>query len=399
MNGYRAFGKTVRGRRIIVTSLMMIWAFAILFGTMRKRVRKFRTQDFDMEEVSTGRIDKIITATGAINPIDIVSVGCLTNGVIEKLYVDYNDKVEKGQKLAKLDAEAKELDVKYREADAKRNEATYRVAEAELKRIRELYKNKHVSKKELEVAEGDAAVKRELHRMALFNLEKAKIELAQFHIESPISGVVVARPVDEGQAVVSNSAAQVLYKIAKDLSKMQIEASVSEADIGLINKDLDVTFTVDAHKNKIFKGKIKQIRLDPTYEQNVVVYIVIIDVDNSDNLLLPGMTAFVSMTIDSVSSAIRVPNSVFRFKPSTEARTAMKVSELSQSRKNEIAEKIRTGNYAYVYVIRKGQRRPEGLLIRKGISDLTYTELKSGDLKVGDKVIAAYLIKKTKGKK
>ncbi|MDR2777342.1 MAG: efflux RND transporter periplasmic adaptor subunit [Rickettsiales bacterium] len=389
--------KGKRKRAVVVGSTAFL-VLVIFLGVVRKRIKKFDVKDFDLEEVTVGRIDKIITATGYINPIDIVNVGCLTNGVIEKMYVDYNDKVEKGQKLAKLDAEAKEIDVKYHEADTKRAEASYRVAEAELKRARELYKNKHISKRELEVAEGDATVKYESFRMAAFYRDRAKIELDQFHIESPISGVVVARPVDEGQAVVSNSAAQVLYKIAKDLSKMQIEASVSEADIGLINKDLEVTFTVDAYKNKVFKGKIKQIRLDPAYEQNVVVYIVIIDVDNSDNLLLPGMTAFVSITIDSASNAIRIPNSVFRFKPSAEARIAMKTPELPQNRKSEIADKLKTGNYAYVYVIRKGSRRPEGLLLRKGISDLAYTEVKSGDLKVGDRVISAYLVKKTTAK-
>ncbi|MDR1494549.1 MAG: efflux RND transporter periplasmic adaptor subunit [Rickettsiales bacterium] len=398
MNNNGIFDK-IRKNKKTSAGVVVFLALLVLFILVKGRTKKFDVKNFDLEEVSTGRIDRVITATGIINPIDIVSVGCLKNGVIQKMYVDYNDKVEKGQKLAKLDAVAQELTVKHYEASVKRMEAESKIAEAELKRTRELYKNNHVSKKELEVAEGDAAMKRESVKMVVANYEKSKIELSQFNIESPISGVVVARPVDEGQAVVSNSAAQVLYKIAKDLSKMQIEASISEADIGLINKDLEVTFTVDAYKNKIFKGKIKQIRLDPAYEQNVVVYIVIIDVDNSDNLLLPGMTAFVSITIDFVTNAIKVPNSVFRFRPSTEARSAMGVPEMSQSRKNEIADRIRTGNYAYIYVLRKGSKRPEGLLLKKGISDLAYTEAKSGDLKVGDRVISAYLIKKSKSKR
>ncbi|MDR3079220.1 MAG: efflux RND transporter periplasmic adaptor subunit [Rickettsiales bacterium] len=389
----------IRRNKTTSIGLGVFLIFLLFSAVLRRKNEKFDAKDFDLEEVSSGRIDRIITATGTINPIDIVSVGCLTNGVVERMYVDYNDKVEKGQKLAKLDSEAQELSVRYHEADSRRADAAYKVAEAELKRVRELYRSNHVSKKELEIAEGDATMKEELARMAASNYEKSKIELSQFHIESPISGVIVARPVDEGQAVVSNSAAQVLYKIAKDLSKMQIEASISEADIGLINKDLEVTFTVDAYKNKVFKGKIKQIRLDPAYEQNVVVYIVIIDVDNSDNLLLPGMTAFVSITIDSVANAIKVPNSVFRFRPSPEARKAMKVSELPQDKKNEIANKVKTGNYAYIYILRKASRKPEGLLLRKGISDLAYTEAKSGDLKVGDKVISAHFVKKTKGKR
>ncbi|MDR1425511.1 MAG: efflux RND transporter periplasmic adaptor subunit [Rickettsiales bacterium] len=398
MNSKKILGKIEEKKTLIVAFATFLLVLSALFIFLRMEMRTFKIKYFDVEEVTLGKIDKIITASGIINPIDIVSVGCLTNGVVKKMYVDYNDKVEKDQKLADLDANIKELEVEAHEADARRSEASYKLAEAELKRMKELYRDKHVSKREIEMAENEATAKHETFKIAALNLEKSKVELEQYHIKSPISGVVVARPVDEGQAVVSNSTAQTLYKIAKDLSKMQIEASVSEADVGLIKNDLEIVFTVDAYKNNIFRGKIKQIRLDPVYEQNVVMYIVVIDVDNSGNLLLPGMTAFVSIKIDSVAGAIKVPNTVFKFRPSTEARLAMRAPELTTNRKIEIAEKIRTGNYAYIYVIRNGRKNPEGLLVRKGISDLEYTEIKSEDLKAGDKVISAYL-KKTKGKK
>ena len=172
---------------------------------------------------------------------------------------------------------------------------------------------------------------------------------------------------------------------------MQIETSISEADIGLIknNKGLKISFTVDAYKDKIFEGNIRQIRLNSTMESNVVVYNVIIDIDNNEELLLPGMTAYVSIVIDSVENVLRIPNTTLRFKATKEIRQAMGMDEMTQKEKDQLSNKYSEGNFAYIYVLENG--KPKAILVEKGISDITYTEIKSNEIREGMTVLSAYI--------
>lgn len=178
------------------------------------------------------------------------------------------------------------------------------------------------------------------------------------------------------------------------MSKMQIETSISEADIGMINNDLKVTFTVDAYKDRVFSGIIKQIRLVPAVEQNVVVYTVIIEINNEEKILLPGMTAYVFITIDSVKNVLRVPNTVFRFKATKQVRKVMNLKEPNQEEKNYWSRMIKDGKHVILYVIRNG--KPQAVLVEKGLGDLTYTEIKTDQLKEGDVIISSYLQQKHK---
>ncbi|MDR2778193.1 MAG: efflux RND transporter periplasmic adaptor subunit, partial [Rickettsiales bacterium] len=351
------FGKKRNRSKVVLLLLVVI---PITFFVYRKKFSgssgTFDEKDFDIEDVSVGRIDKVVAVTGSISPVDVVKVGSLVTGVIERVYVDFNDVVKKGQDLVKLETDILERELEMAKANVEISKSRARLAKLEAERSRELYKKHHIAKSELDKYENELKVANETVKVYSLKYEAAKISLEQAHITSPVSGTVTVRHVDEGQTVVATSAAPLLLEIAKDLKQMQIEASIPESDIGMIRKGMDVTFTVDAYKNKIFKGIIEQIRLNAFSEQSVVVYNVIIKINNDEELLLPGMTALVSITVKSVENVLKVPNSVFRFKPSKEARKVMGLIELSQSEKDEIAKKIKTGDYAYVYSVRSGGR-------------------------------------------
>lgn len=375
---------------LAIIALLVILKFTV-FGSKSKA---FNPDNFDVDTLTVGNIRKIVEATGTINPVNTVEVGSQVSGKIEEIYVDYNDVVKKGQRLAVLDTDILERDL--REAISSLNVAksNLNLARLETKRTRELYKNNYVSKSELDTAEANLVAKEESYKTAKINHEKAKINLNYAYIDSPVSGTVITRDVDVGQTVASSYSAPILFTIAEDLSKMQIETSISEADIGMIKdgKNLQVEFTVDAYPTKTFKGKIKQVRLGSTVESNVVVYNVIIEIDNENNVLLPGMTAYVSILIDSADNVLRIANTALRFKANKQVREMMGLGELTEEERQEIIAKYREGGYAYIYVL-DSHGRPKGRLVQKGLSDATYTEIKSEDLKKGDRVVSACLIK------
>ena len=374
---------------LIIIILVIILKFTV-FGGGKK---KFNIDDFDLEMVTVGDINKIVEATGTINPVNTVEVGSQVSGKIEKIYVDYNDVVEKGQRLAVLDTDILERDLKEAESALKKARSDLNYTKLETDRTRELYKNNYVSKSELERAEADLITYEENYKVAQSNYEKAKINLNYAYIDSPVSGTVITRDVDEGQTVASSFSSPILFTIAEDLSKMQIETSISEADIGMIkdSKDLKVEFTVDAYKNKVFEGRIKQVRLGSTVESNVVVYNVIIEIDNENNLLLPGMTAYVSILIDSAKDVLRIPNTVLRFRANKKTREAMGLDPITDEERKQLIEMYKKGSYAYLYLIDENGK-PQGKMVEKGLTDITYTELKDDSIKAGDVVISAYLL-------
>lgn len=355
-------------------------------------VERFNIRNFDIETITAGNIQKVVSATGIVNPINTISVGSQISGIIDKIYVDYNDVVEKGQKLALLDMDALNKEMNEYKALLKQKKSQLDYVELNTKRIRELYKNKYIAKAELDQAENALVEAKESYNIAKLRYERSKITVGYAHIDSPVSGTVISRNVDVGQTVAASFSAPTLFKIAEDLSKMQIETSISEADIGLIKdkKNLQVFFNVDAYKNRIFTGTIRQVRLNSMVESNVVVYNVIIDIDNTDGLLLPGMTAYVSIVIDSAENVLRIPNTALRFKATKETRKAMGLEEMTQEEKNELSNKYKEGNYTYIYVLDQ-ENKPHGVLVKKGISDITYTEVESPQIKNGMKVISAYI--------
>ncbi len=379
-----------------LTILLVILIVGFIFIGKRKK-SGFDISKFDTEKITRGDINKIVMANGMINAKDTVKISSQVSGNVEKIYVDFNDIVKKGQKLAKIETDVLERDLKSYEAQLKQTESNLNIYKTNYERNKELYKNNYIAKAEFDKAQNDLVTARENHKIAKLKYEKAKIELGQAYIVSPVDGVVISRDASEGQMVTNGYTTTVMFQIAEDLSKMQIETSVSEADIGMINNDLDITFTVDAYKNKVFTGKIRQIRLLPALEQNVVVYTVIIDVENEEGLLLPGMTAYVSITIDSVKNVLRVPNTALRFKANKHIKNLLKIPELSIEERNYRARMIKDGKHTVLYVLRNG--KPESILVEKGLSDITYTEIKTDNLKEGDIIISSCLVDQKKPKK
>lgn len=367
--------------------ILIIWFISRTFGN---KSEKFNIRKTDLEEVKIGNIKKIVTATGNISPSDVVEVGAQFTGIARQVYVDFNDKVKKDQILAILDTEQLERKIEQVESNIKVANSALRYAEQELKRARELYKNNYISKSELDQVENHFVKAKEEVNITVNELKQAKTQLEYAYIRSPIDGVIIEKKVEVGQTVAAGLTTPVLFKVANNLAKMKIETSISEGDISLIKEGKKVEFYVDAFKNKEFKGTIKQIRYNPTTEQNVVIYNVIIDIENKDSLLLPGMTAYVSITIDSAEQVLIIPNTVFRFKVTKELKKIFNNALPNQEQASKLREVLKDKDNTIIYTIK--DNKPKLIVVKKGINDITNTQIISGDLKSGDKVISNYLI-------
>ena len=339
-------------------------------------------QDFEMITLKKGPVIQQVTASGKIQPVNTVSVGTQVSGIIEQVLVDYNDEVQKDQLLAKLDTAVLQENKNDAKAQLKLAEAKLKVAKLNYERFQKLYKDKLIAKADLEDAEVNfaSAEAQELSAVASYN--KAERNYGYATIISPVSGTVISKEVEEGQTVAASLQTPTLFTIAEDLSKMQIEASIAEADIGMIVSEMPVTFTVDAYPNDTFHGAVRQIRLSPTIESNVVMYTVVIEVDNSSRKLLPGMTAFVNIVIENKPDVLRLPTSALQFKPNAAVRQFMD--------KNKIDLKSGEG---VVYQFKNGKIVP--VVFTKGLTDTSWIEVQEG-LKAGDKVITEFIQKRRK---
>ncbi len=334
--------------------------------------QKYRTQ-----KVEYGLIAQSISANGTLNPVTLVLVGSQISGTVQKIHINYNDIVKEGQVLAELDPALLKAQVKQSEAKLLNAQATLKLAQSVLKRTRNLFEKKLISEADLESAQEKLSVAEADVRSAAALLEKDKTSLQYMTIRSPISGTVISKSVEVGQTVAASLQAPTLFQIAQDLKNMQIETSVSEADVGLLKLGQEIKFRVDAFPDKNIKGIIHQIRLNPTIQQNVVTYNVIVMVNNEDGLLLPGMTAHVTITVNEKENVLRIPNSALNFKPKKgddekEEKSVKKVEKKSM-----------------VYILKDEQLVPVKLVT--GITDNMMTEVVSGELKEGDLVVTKEL--------
>lgn len=248
-------------------------------------------QRYQFEEVSTGDLTQTVTANGTVNPVNLVNVGTQVSGTVRKLYVDFNDKVSAGQVLLELDPTTTQAAVEQSQGDLASAQATLRLARADEARMRELFGQEYVSRQELDKAVQVREAAEASVRTAQGKLMRDRANLGYTVIKSPVSGVVVSREIDIGQTVAASFQTPTLFKIARDLSQMQIDSNVAEADIGKVREGQVVRFTVDAYSDRRFEGKVRQIRLAPITQQNVVTYNVVVEVANPDLVLMPGMTA------------------------------------------------------------------------------------------------------------
>ena len=256
-----------------------------------------------------------VTATGTLNAVVSVQVGSQISGNIKTLYADFNTPVKAGQVVAQLDPATFEAVVHQAEGDVASANASLELAQLSEKRKRDLAAEQAGTQADLDKAVADLHQAEATVKIKKAALEKAQIDLNRCTITAPVDGVVISRTVDVGQTVAAAMTAPVLFTIANDLSKMQIEANVSEADIGGVKPDQEVTFIVDAYPSRTFKGRVKLVRYAPVTVENVVTYVTVIDVHNEKLELRPGMTANVSIVLAEAKDAVALSNAALRFKP------------------------------------------------------------------------------------
>src|SRR5436309_5060342 len=272
--------------------------------------------EYETSLVSRGVLTQVVTASGQLNPVVKVEVGSQISGIIEKLFVDFNAPVKEGQLIAQLDAATYEANLIQAKGNLASVKAALELAQLNADRARALQADKLSAKAEYEKAVADLHQAEAAVMISEGALKKAQVDLARCTIYAPIDGIVISRNVNVGQTVAASLSAPTLFLIANDLSKVQIEADVAEADIGLVRVAQDVEFTVDAFPGQTFQGKVTQVRNAPKIEVGVVTYVTIIEVTNPELKLKPGMTANVSIIVARRDNALKIPSAALRFRPS-----------------------------------------------------------------------------------
>lgn len=278
---------------------------------------------FRFVAIERGDVEQVVSATGTVNALTTVEVGTQVSGQIAELYADFNDRVEKGQLVARLDPTLLEQAVRESEASLQRARAERSRAEREARRGESLFTQGLMSESDVESLRSDLEIAQAAETSSRANLERAQRNLAYTRIHSPIDGVVVERAVDVGQTVAASLSAPRLFLIAEDLSQMEIRVAVDESDIGMIEEGQAVRFTVQAYPDRTFDGTVRQVRLQSATLENVVSYTVVVDVDNDGGELLPGMTATVEFLIGRAPDVLRVANAALRFRPTEEMLAAL----------------------------------------------------------------------------
>jgi HlyD family secretion protein len=355
---------------VLVAIAVGLWFFALRPTGDTKVVIRYAA-------VERGDIIKAITATGQLQATKTVQVGSQVSGAIKDLYADFNSRVTKGQLIAVIDPTFYEASVKEALANSARATAEVENAQREVARAEELFKRDLISKAEYEATTTKLRTATAAQGQTSAALARARVNLGYTRIHAPISGTVISRNVDVGQTVAASLNAPTLFVIAENLSNMEVQANVDEADIGQVSDNQQVDFTVDAFADKRFKGRVKMVRISPTIAQNVVTYTVVIGADNSEGMLLPGMTATVTITSEERRNVLRIPTSALKFKPSASGEEG----------------KPSRGKAADVVYLKAGnmEKQFEPMPLTTGLSDGMFTEVKSGSLKEGDSVAVGML--------
>ena len=356
---------------LIGTSVLIIGGCAYFF------IPKDTEGKIETQKVDTCTITQIVEASGTINPVNTVSVGSTVSGLIKEIYVDFNSEVKKGQILAQIDPANFEAAVQESQATINNANATLARFKAEedlaaitYKRYKNLYAKNFVAKSELDQAESNyKTIKAQINAtkaqisQAQAKFKTAKTNLSYTKIIAPVDGTIISRKIDLGQPVAASFQAPELFTIAQDLKKMQIEVNVSEADIGRVQEGQDVVYALDGYPDDEFRGKVSQVRLSPTTVSNVVTYSVIVDVENEDLKLKPGMTANVSIITEKSENVLCAPNS------------ALKVS-LDDTKK-----------YEHQGIWKMENKKPVRVDIETGASNDNVFEIVSDKIQKGDTIV------------
>ncbi len=382
-------------RRLLLLVLVVAVAGGAAWWALARRTET--AGRYQTAPVVRGDLAERISANGTLNPVTLVNVGVQVSGTVEKLLADYNDRVTAGQVLLELDPRLFRARLLQSEANLARARAQADLAEANRKRAENLLARGFVSAQAYDQAAAAAAVARADVRAAEAAIAQDRANLGFSVVRAPVSGVIISRDVAVGQTVAASFQTPTLFTIAADLTRMQIEAAVAESDIAKVKVGQEVSFTVDAWGQRRFQGTVKEVRLNPTTQQNVVTFTVVIAVDNPDGALLPGMTATASFNVREHRGVLLVPNAALAFRPADfdprTARDRPPAGAGSASRGGSAARAPRAaaeGFPATVFVVGKGGR-PEPRRIRVGASDDEMSLVLSGEIAEGDQVIIADL--------
>ena len=372
---------------LIVAALVLIGAAFLL-----RRCTSGSGATYQTAEVARGPITQAVTATGTLNPVQNVQVGSQVSGNILKLMADFNSTVKAGQVIAQIDPVVFQANVNQAEGDLANAKAALELAQLNESRTRALVAKQNSAQSDLDAAVATLHQAEANVKIKQGALEKTKADLDHCTITSPIDGIVISRNVDVGQTVAASLQAPIIFQIANDLSKMQIDANVAEADVGAVAVDQDVEFTVDAFPTRTFQGKVVQVRNAPITVQNVVTYDTVIGVSNPEQKLKPGMTANVSIVAAHRDETLKIPNSALRFRLPDQTPTPAPRRDPSAGPRQPGGGNKPGGNRAErrtertVYVLASGASKPTAVTIKTGISDGITTEVLEG-LKEGDRVV------------
>jgi len=322
---------------VIIALVVLIAAASTGYFLLKKEPAK--AIEWETKTIERGSISNTITATGTLEAVTTVQVGTQVSGIISKLNIDYNSKVKKGQIIAQIDTTTLAANLFDSKASVYRQQILVNQAKRNLDRTKSLYEQKVVAEIDYDKAVDDYETAKSALISAQSQLNRSQINLDYATIRAPIDGVVISKSVEQGQTVAASLNSPVLFNIVNDLTKMQVQASIDEADIGQVKEGQDVSFSVDAYPDDQFTGSVKQIRIQPVIVSNVVNYVVIIDVPNPDLKLMPGMTANITVKVDEASDVLKVPVKALSFRPPDFYLNKL-MSDLPDSTKNSINERM-----------------------------------------------------------
>jgi HlyD family secretion protein len=360
-----------RGVRWLLAVLVLVVVAVAATTWLSRRSAPTAPDAWLTQSVERGSIKRTISATGSLTPVNLVQVGTQVSGTITRLHVDYNALVKSGQLLAELDTTALDAELAQVRAQQANAQASRDLAASQAARQSRLFELGYVTRADLDAANASASSAQAVLNQQTAASQRAAFNRSNAQIRSPVAGTVISREVSVGQTVAASLQTPVLFKIAQDLREMQIEASVAEADVGLLREGQAVRFTVDAYPDRAFEARVRQIRNNHVVQQNVVTYTAVMTTRNDDLTLRPGMTAYVIVTVAERSDVVRIPNAALRYRP--QGTPAGVRDEALLSRR---------------MVWRwDGASAPQAAEVTLGLSDGRWTELVAGDPKPGDRLV------------
>jgi HlyD family secretion protein len=439
-------------KKVIWIIVVLVVAAGVVLGLTVFKNGKNGKVTYKTEVIGKGDIEALVVTSGTLNPIETVDVGAQVSGKIEKLYADFNSVVTKGQVVAELDQEPlrmkidqNEANYKSRVASLERSKVSLQTASKGFERAKSLFAKELISIEEMDAAEAtflnaksDVVSSEASLAQAKSTLDLSKVDLGYSVIKAPVDGVVITRKVNIGQTLQSSYQAPVLFQVATDLTKMKVECSVDESDIGKVKEGQKVRFTVEAYPNETFNGVVQQVRFSPETVQNVVTYTTIVNVENPEKKLLPGMTATVSIIVGEAKGVLRVSNAALRFTPNLSPEELGAI--MKESMERMMAQRQAQGGQpgAPAGGTAEGGARPAGgetgqrqfnrqggqpgagegqagrtrqqlprvwlqdkdgkwsmMFVRTGVQDTSYTEIVRSELKEGDVIVAGTLTAST----